>query len=183
MKFIKEFFILNLNDYENIPFYFPIGLLITLLTLAMCIAVFVIAFRNRFVSETLKQLIRHDALNEKSAKTLKELRLDRLLGLKTALSTSGQLTYLVKRVGQAKMSYEDFMSLPKKNRYKSEKIDFDAAQFYIAPEQLDRARTTLDKTSGSILKPVIIAAILIVAWLFLALFLPDLLAYINSSLV
>ena len=75
------------------------------------------------------------------------------------------------------------MRLPKKDRYKSEKIDFGSSRFYIAPEQLDRARTTLDKTSSSIFKPVLIAVILIAIWLLLALLLPDLLSYINSSLV
>lgn len=183
MNFIKEFFILNLNDYENIPFYFPVGLLITLLTVAMCVAVFVINYRNGYTCAMIKQLLRHGATDENGAKTLKELRLDNIYGLKGALSRSGRLTYIVKRVGDVKPSYEEFMANRKKRGYKEEGIDFSEARFYIAEEQLDRAKGILEKSGASIWKPIILSVIFIAAWVILALFLPDLLEYINSSLM
>ena len=183
MNFIKEFFILNLNDYENIPFYFPIGLLITLLTAAICVAVFVINFHNGYIFAMIKQLIRHGARDDASAKTLTQLRLDKTLGLKSALSRSGRLTYIIKRVGETKPSYEEYVASRKKRGYKEEKIDFSIARFYIPSELSDRAQGVLEKSNASILRPVIISAILIGVWLLLALFLPDLLSYINASLV
>ena len=182
MSFIKDFFFLNLIKYENILFYFPIGMLLTLLTVAMCAAVFVINHRNGYICAMIKQLLRHGATDETSAKTLKELHLDKTYGLKGALSRSGQLSFLVKRAGDVKISYEEFVKSQKKRGYKEEKIDFSEARFYLSQEQLNRAKGTLEKNGASLWKPILLSIIFIAIWVLLALFLPDLLDYINSSL-
>lgn len=181
MSFIKDFFLLDLDQFENFGIFFPIGAVITAMAVAMCAAVFIINYHKRYTTLILTQLLRHKALDEASAKTLGALRLDKLLGIKSALSRNGQLTYMVRRVGETQKTYDEYVAESKKRGYKDEKIDFEKAQFYLAPERIDRAKRVVETTNTEWWRPALMAVLIIAIWVALALFLPDLLEALNSA--
>lgn len=181
MSFIKDFFLLDLNQFENFGIYFPIGAVITAMAVAMCVAFFIINYHKRYTTLLLTQLIRHKALDEVGAKTLRALKLDKLLGLKSALSRNGQLTYMVRRTGETKKTYEEYMTVSKKRGYKDEKINFDEACFYIDPERIERAKRLVESTNTEWWRPALMAVFIIAIWVVLALFLPDLLNSLNAT--
>ncbi len=181
MKFIKDFFLLDLSQFENIAIYLPIGVIFTSLALALCVAVFIINYHKRYTTQLLTQLIRHEALDEQGAKTLGALRLDKLFGLKSALSRKGQLTYMVRRVGETQQTYEEYLAVSKKRGYKEEKINFDEARFYIDPERADRAKRLVETTNTEWWRPTLMAVFIIAIWVIMALSLPELLEWLNEA--
>lgn len=181
MSFIKDFFLLDLSQFENFGIYLPVGAIVSAMAIAMCAAVFIINYHKRYTTQLLMQLMRHKATDESCAKTLKSIRLDKMIGLKSALSRSGQLTHMVRRVGETRQTYDEYIAESKKRGHKDEKIDFDNAQFYIDPQQSDRAKRLIETTNTEWWRPAVMAAIIIAIWVLLALFLPDLLEALNSA--
>ena len=183
MKIIKEFFFLNLNQYENIGLYFPIGVFLIFLCVATAAAVFFVTYYKSYTTTLYKQLLRHGATDEASAKTLKELRLDASLPIRRALSRqSGQITYIVKRVGDIKPSYEEYVENSKKRGYKPEKIDFDKARFYIHPERIDNAKKLTESGGAPLWRAILICLIILSILALLVWLLPDLLSAIDTAL-
>ena len=180
MSFIKDFLLLDLNQFENFGIYFPIGAVFSLMALAFSVAVFISNYHKRYTTQLLRQLIRHKAFDEDSAKTLNALRVDKLLGLKSALTRNGQLTYMVRRVGETKQTYEEYVAMSKKRGHKDEKIDFDDARFHIDPQRIDRAKRLVETTNAEWWRPAIMALVIIAIWVVAALFLPDLLEALNE---
>lgn len=178
---MKDFFFLNLNQYENISVNFPIGVFLILLTVAMCAAVFIINYRKYYTASMLKQLLRHGALDEQNAKTLSELRLTKVLGLKSALTRSGQLTFFVKRAGHIKPSYEEYIANTKKRGFKEGEIDFSEARYYLDAEKKEMAEKSLDSMNAEWWRPTFISAIFIAILILAVIFLPDILELINSA--
>lgn len=181
MKILKEFFFLNLIQFENIGIYFPIGVFLILLCAAACFSVFFITYYKTYTRSLYKQLIRHNATSEENAKTLSEIRLDASFAIRSALSRrNGQLTYIVKRAGEEKIGYEEYMERSAKSKGGEEKIDFSAARFYIPKERCDEAKKILDGAEPS----WILAGVLCVFFaglLVLAVFtMSDLLSIING---
>ena len=181
MDFIKDFFTLNLNQFKNFGISFPIGAILTSFALALCTAVFIINYHKRYTLSLLTQLIRHEAIDAASAKTLKALRINAGFGIRSALSRKGQLTYMVRRVGESSQTYEEYLAASKKRGYRDEKIDFDNATFYLDPEHSDRAKRLIETTNSEWWRPALMAAIIIGIWILAILFLPDLLETINAS--
>ena len=105
MNSIKDFFFLNLNQYENFAINFPIGMLLIAMTAVLCASTFIINYQKYYTLAILKQLTRHKATDEKSAKTLAELRLEKSFGLKYSLERSNSLKSMVKRVGEKTPTY------------------------------------------------------------------------------
>lgn len=180
MDFIKDFLKLNLSEFENFGINFPIGIFITLFTVTMCVAIFVYNYKKSYTASLLKQLIRHNATDEQSAKTLKELHLDNIWAIKLALSGSGQLTYMVKAAGGKKTSYEEYVAQSRVRGFKDKKINFDEAKFYIPSDRTDKAKRTLESSNTEWWRPALISILLITTLMILALFLPEILKAINS---
>ena len=181
MNFIKEFLFLNLSDYENIGIELPIGAILFGFCIVMIGFTFYYRYQRNAVSAICTRLLRADAVSEEKGRGLGELRLDGSLGVKIALRGGGELGSIVKRVGEKKMSYEEYISATKKRGYKAEKVDFSTALFYIDPDRRDRAER-LSSERHSALMPIIISAVLIAVLVIAMLFLPDLLAMINKNL-
>lgn len=181
MSFIKDFFLLNFDQFENFGFSFPIGVFLTSMAAAFCVAVFIINYHKRYTTQLLTQLLRHEALDEASAKTLSALRINKSFGIKSALSRKGQLTYMVRRVGESKQTYEEFLAETKKRGYKEEKIDFENACFYIDPEKTDRAKRLVETTNTEWWRPALMAIFIVAIWVILALFLPGLLQSLSDA--
>lgn len=181
MDFIKDFFELNLNKYENFGISFPIGAVLIIFTVAICVSVFLYNYKKIYTASLLKQLIRHNATNEESAKTLKELRLDSSKAIKRALSGSGQLTYLVQSAGEEKPSYEEYLAHSREHGFKDKRINFNEARFFIPHDRIAKAKRTLEASNTEWWHPVLILSILIVILIILAIFLPEILNSINPS--
>lgn len=183
MEFIKDFFFLNFSQYENIGIYFPIGIFLILMCAITSASVFFITYYKKYTSSLYSQLLRHNALSEESAKTLTELRLDKSYAIRSALSRSnGQLTYIVKRAGEEKPSYEEYIKSLKKKGSSKSKIDFAEARFYIDPEKINQAKKLLEKGEPTWLGAGIISLISVGILLLCAEFLPDLLSFLNDVL-
>ncbi len=181
MQYLEDFLMLNLEDYGNVGFPLPIGFIITATVIALCAAVFIITYRKRYTVMLLRSLIRHKATSEESAKTLAELRLSESSSIRRALSRSGQITYIVKRAGEVKPNYDEYVKMAKEKNFKDEQIDFAEARFYICDEKLAEAKTIVEKTNASWLIPSICAVLLIAVWVLAFIFLPDLLELLNKE--
>ena len=181
MNFIKDFILLDISDYENFGISFPLGIFITVFTVAMIACCFFISYQKMCVSEILQKLLRKNATDETSALTLKELRCDTAKARNT-LRRGGKISHLVKTVGEEKMSYEEYVALSKKRGFKESKTDYDTARFYINEEMLSYAENEVKNNTPSWLHPVFISLALVAIWLALALFANDILTVINNSL-
>ena len=99
LNFYKKYFLLNLKDYPNIDVDFPITLAFFIFFIGLMAVSVTVNFRRSKIELMVRQLKRHNAESEENAKTLKELRLDNII-FKLLLAREGQLTKLVKRVGE-----------------------------------------------------------------------------------
>ena len=177
---LKDLFLLNLNDYSNININFPIIIFFFALTVAFSVVSFIINARNMHSVNLIKQLLRHEAYTEESAKTLSELKIKAGYLLKNMLSQkTGKLTSIVCRVGDTKMTYEQYMIASKQKGYKEEKIDFSSAKFYIPNERRENGKKMVDKDTSTRLKPILATIFLIAIFACIAIVTPDLLDYIN----
>ncbi len=183
MNSIKEFFFLNLNQYESFGINFPIGILIIMMSVVLCCAAFIINYQKLFTLNLLKQLTRHNATDEKSAKTLSELHLENSLGLKYSLSSSNSLKSMVKRVGEKTPTYEEYVENSKKKGYKEEKIDFDTARFYINKESLGRVQRIMETSNPAWWRPALMSLFVIALAAIITVFLPELLEWINDYVI
>ena len=182
MDFIKDFFFLNLNNYKNIAFPFPIGMFLIFFAVAMCVMCFLLNYTKTHTTSLLKQLMRHKAFDEESAKTLAELHLPKSLALRMALSQSGQTADMVKRAGYIKPTYEDYVNDSKKKGYKDAKINFDTEKFYLDLEKIGRAKKIVETDKSSPIRPYVFSLVFIGILVALMFLLPDLLEIINNSL-
>jgi len=182
INYIKDFFLLNLDDYSNIGISFPIGIFLVALTVALSITAFIINNYKTKTAELLKQLFRHEATNEKNAKKLSSLRIKNSMTIRHALSGDGQLKELVRRVGEQKLTYEEYVALTKKRGYKEEKIDFDKALFYLDEENISRAKRIYETDNSSIVRPILLSVMLLAILVCCTLLVPELLSYLNDSL-
>ena len=108
-NFDKNYLSINLSDYPNIGMNLPIVKLILIVAVAFIIAVIIINYSKANLYLVVKQLMRHGATDEQSAKTLAELRLDDKRGIRRALSSSAQMRSIVNVVGEKRISYEEYL--------------------------------------------------------------------------
>ena len=87
---------------------------------------------------------------------------------------------MVKRAGACDVSYEEYVAESKKKGLKDEKIDFETARFYIAPDKLDRAKKTVETDSTTWFKPAILTAVFFAILILFALFSEELLTLLNN---
>ena len=177
--FLKYAF-LNFKDYKNLGYNFPIGFILIFLAIAFPIIVFLINKKKNAITFTVKQLIRHEAISEESAKTLSALRLSKLKNVKKMLICGGQLASMIKIVGYQKPSYEEYLKTKKERD--SQKINFDEIMIYLSEENKERAETIAESEITPIWKPILIslAGVAIIAILFI--FMPEILSILNNSL-
>ena len=108
-NFDKNYLSLNLNEYENIGMNLPIVKLLLAVAVAFIVAIIIINYSKRNLYLMVKQLMRHGAMGEESAKTLSELKLNEIRGIKRALVNSSQMKSIVGTVGEEKLSYEEYL--------------------------------------------------------------------------
>jgi small-conductance mechanosensitive channel len=179
--FFKNYFFINLKDYSSFGFDFPITVVLFCFLIALIFTTVVVNYKRRKIEEMISALTRHKAFDEESAKTLSELHLD-IRSYCRILSSEGQLTKMVARVGEKKMSYEEFVALSKTKGYKEEKPELDTARFYIKEEGRDRANRVLEVGVASTLNTVLFCLLLVAVFICLALLMPGILSALNALL-
>lgn len=182
-KLIYDFFFINLKDYPNIGIDFEINVFLLVLTVALAVCFFVANHYRSTMQLITKQLERHGAKDEESAKTLAELGLERSAWLKWALSHSGQLTRIVGRVGEKIYTYEEYVALSKqKGGIKDEKIDFAEARFYIRESANERAKHIIENYGTSTFRAILYCVLFLALYVCIALSMPEILSIINGWL-
>ena len=181
-NFFDKYLFLSVGDHIDGGGDFKINLFLLAITLGLCLAAFIVCYHKKYTYDVLRQLIRHNAINEDSAKTLTELRLHENKGLMRALCRRGQLTNMIKRVGAKNYSYEEFVALQKKKLPTEEKIDFTVAKFYIFEEQYDRAKRVYEREHPSYIRTVFSCVFLVAVFFILAFTMPMLLDFVDNMI-
>ncbi len=179
LYYIEKFFNSNLNQYDKINIDFPIGLFIFLLIVTLCLTVFFIHFKKKYLQDVLFMLVRYEGIGEENSKTVSELFLNPTL-MKLFVSYKGQFASFVKIAGRKKLSYEDYIKLTKEEKKKYDEVNFNTAKFYIPENQLDAVKNKIEKENVSIFSPVLVSVLFIVILILLIRFLPNILEFINS---
>ena len=181
-KFLdKGLFSLNLKNYPNLGIDFEINKFLLIMALALCCCFFFINWRRGCMYLAVKQLTRHECVDQNSAKTLVELGLISNLGIKLDLSREGALTKIVRRVGEVKYTYEQYQEMLKDKRFKNTKFNFEEERFYLDPEEKDRAKNVFDNYAPSLLKTALLCLLILVLFYILMICMPEILSVINDS--
>ncbi len=176
--FYKKYFLINLADYPNIGIDFPITIVLLCFFAALIVTTIVVNLRRSKIETIIKQLSRYSAYSESDAKTLSELKLDNKAFRYLLSKPEGQIASMISRVGEKKPTYEEYMS----KDYKTEKIDFEEARFYIKEEARDRAKKVLELGSATPLNTILFCLLLLAVYICLALLMPGILSAINGYL-
>ena len=178
---VKEYLSINLNDYKNIGINFEINKFILFCAIALCIVAFYVNYKRSMMVNIVKQLLRKNAIDEESAKTLVELKLDSSRGIKKAIFTSSQLRRLISIVGESRPTYEEYVAAQKAKK-KIDSPDPTAVRIYIKAESLDRAKHIYNTYNVSILNTLLACALIIAFGVCLVLVMPELLTVINDAM-
>ncbi len=178
---LLKYIFLNFEDYKNLGFNFPIGLILLFSIIAFPIAVFFITRKKNTVTFVVKQLLRHEALNEESAKTLSELRLSKIKSLRKMLFSVGQLSSMIKTVGYKKPSYEEYVKA-KKEKTKVENPNLDEIKIFISEDGKEKAQTIAESEITPFWKPILISFVGIIIITILFICMPEILNFLNNSL-
>ncbi len=180
-KLYYDLFLINLKDYKNIGIDLQINVLLLCLFLALCVSFFVINHHRATTQIIVKQLMRHNANDKDSAKTLEELGLDGSASAKRMLSAGGQITKLVARVGEKTYTYEEYKKLMgKKGGVPKEKIDLACAKFYVRAEAKERISFIVDTYGSSVLRTALYCILTLAIYICIALCMPEILSFINN---
>ena len=172
MELLKKYLFLNLSYYFS-GVDFNINIFLLAIALGMCIACIFITISKRNMTLIIKQLTRHEAFDEASAKTLGELKIERGFKVRYSLSHRGQLTHIVKLAG-------GYPFEKKAEGKKEEKIDFDTARFYICAEGRDRATRIIDQKEPSYLNMALGCVLILMLFITLTFFVPEILYLITG---
>jgi hypothetical protein len=179
----KDFLLLNLNEYENFIFSFPIGAFIFFLNIALVASLFLYYYNKKATCAFLRGLLRHGAVGKSKAVTLKKLHLDGSFLLKSILSKkSGLIKRLTARVGEKSLTYEEHLAKAKEKGYREEKIDFSTAAFYIKEDCKEKAEDEISRNDVSILTPIVFSVVIAIITVLLMIYLGDILSFINDAL-
>lgn len=170
LKLLKDYFFLNLNYYFK-GVDFQINIFLLALAVGMAAAAIMVTVYKRNQSNIIRQLTRHCANSEESAKTLAELRIDPGFIVRSSISKRGQLSAIIAMVG-------GFPFERKTSGKKEERIDFSTARFYI--KNPERAATVNEEKIPSYLGASLIAALTIVIAVVVTLFMPYILSFITG---
>ena len=108
-RYIKNYFLVDLADYFDIGTSFYINVCVLAIFIAYVGVVLFTSYYRKAMYFSVKQLLRHGADSEESAKTLAEIGLGENRAVKRLLSREGQLTNVVCRVGEVRYTYEEYL--------------------------------------------------------------------------
>jgi len=206
VRFYNDYISVNLKDFKNIGFDLEINKLLFFAVVGLCAACFFINYLQNNVATVLKKLMRLGAYGEENAKTLSELGLSDSRAAKKLLSLdSGSISKAVCRIGLERPSYEEYMKAKaaiKANKKKKRTEDSDvvaqgeekaslslssldgieSAKFYIPEEMREYAERTLTNNSSSLVRTVLLCALIFGFYIVIVFAMPSILSLINSIL-
>lgn len=198
MSFYKKYIMLNLNEYDSFEgFDFYVTLFIAILTVFICIGICISNTRKNTMLTMVKQLYRHGATSEESAKSLKELRIKNTFFLRSLLSDGTRLSRIVLRVGAKKLTYEEYIEEMKSNGFfkrkkrkeanacdsvSDEKIDFESAKFYISDEKELEVKNILSKNVTTPWQNVLLCVFFVCISICIVFLMPEILHFVDYLL-
>ena len=182
-KLYYDLFLINLKDYNNIDIDLEINVLLLFIFLALCVCFFVINHHRATIQLIVKQLVRHNATDEKGAKTLEELGLDGSISVKWMLRSGGQISKLVGRVGEKTYTYEQYKELMKqRGGAPKENVDFTTAKLYVREGAKERISFIVDTYGSSVLRTALYCVLILALYVCIALCMPEILSFVNNQL-
>ena len=179
---IKDYFSINLADYENINFSLEINKVILGSFIALTVGVIILNVQRGNMRLVIMQLTRHGATDKESAKTLTELGLNNSRTVKKLLSGKNALTSTVARVGETEYDYDTYVAMSKEEKKAAEHIDFTKAAFYIRPEKSDRAAFIRERYETSVLRVALFSVMLAIICGCVIVCMPGILETVNDLL-
>ena len=173
MEIVREYLELDLNYYFP-GVNFPITLFLLALTLGMCIACFMITAKKRAMSLVIKQLARHEAFSEETAKTLSDMKIRPSLVIKYSLTHRTQLTHIVSTVG----TYPHL--IPYKRGEKRERTDFSTARFYLTEEGMTASIKWREGSAPSYINTALGCVLIAMVFITIIIFVPEFLTLISG---
>lgn len=168
-EIIKDYLFLNLDYYID-GIDFQINLFLASIAIGICIACVIITVKRRNMGSIIGRLMRHEAYDEGSAKTLDELKIKKSFLVRRSLSARGQLTAIVACVG----------GYPFEHAGSTAKLDLEGARFYISEAGRDRATRINGQQPPSYLNTVLGCILVILVFGIIMLFVPDILSFITG---
>ena len=206
-SFYRDYISVNLEDYPNIGVDLDIVKLIFITAAVICASFCVIDYHKKHMYLVVKQLMRHEARDETSAKTLAEIGLANNEAIKKALSGSSQMKSVVSCVGEKKQSYDEYILAQKRYRelkkaaraekkqmrrdgLKEERVglqkpdicavDFESARFFINPNGKDRASKIYNSAEITAARTALRCLLTVAIAVCFVLIMPELLSWING---
>ena len=210
--FYRDYISVNLNDYPNIGVDLDIVKLILITAAVICVSFCAIDYHKKNMYSVVKQLMRHEAKDEASAKTLAEIGFADSCAIKKALEGSSQMKSVVACVGEEKQSYEEYILAEKRYREmkkvnRAEKkqrrrdglkeehvehvglekphpwlVDFESARFFINPEGKERASKIYNGAEITVARTALRCLFTVAIAVCFVLAMPGLLSLINGWL-
>ena len=178
-EFYDSFICLNLNQYKNLGVDFEINKFLIVALIGIIAAIIIINYIRSSMYLTVNKLIRHEAIGEENAKTVGELGIN-LGRVKRCLTSGSQLRTIVSRVGEVKLTYEEYIKSCKSKDKSKTKIDFESAKFYINADKADEARELGLKSKSLILNTILFCVLSFVAVVCLIFLMPEILSLLNN---
>ena len=195
MGFLTEFYekYLTLNLYEYVGVDLPINLVILAVALALCAACFYVGHKQNTEALILRKLIRSASFGEACAKTVSELGLNanryamRILSLE-----SGSIRTVVARLGERKLSYEEYIAaeremkkLSRKERREREMNELNEEKpepsFYIHEDMKNEAKRLFERNTSSPLKTALYCIIILAFAIAVIMLMPMILELIRTA--
>ena len=181
IEFYNKYFLINLNEFSNIGIDLEINKILFCFLIGIIVATVVVNYRNAGNVRLIRSLIRQEAFDEESAKTLTELNINNF-NSKLSLKGEGKIAKIVKRVGAKELSYEEYKDAVKSKDYEEEKIDFETARFYIKDDAKDQAKRISESNTTSVLNTVLFCVLLVTIYVFIMFLMPSILTFLNNIL-
>ena len=178
--YFEKYLTLNLRDYPNIAADLPINMVLLLAALALSVAFVALSIKRRNARALIGQLIRHGAVGESQAKTLGELGLIGVRGVRRELLGGGFINSLVGRVGGKNYTYEEYIELEKEKKLPKTLVDFDAVRFFIPEEKSAEAKEAYDRFECSAFRMAVYCVLIFALFVCISLAMPSLLSFIDS---
>lgn len=180
-EWYENYISINLKDYPNIGFDLEITKILFCLLIGAIISTVLINYLRTGMNAVIKALIRKEATNEGSAKTLDELGLNSL-SARYAVTRNSRLSKVIKYVGMKEYTYEEYSALIKTKGYREEKPDLKTAKFYIPEENKQEARLIYERHETSLISTLLFCVLLLAVFACISLALPEILTLIDNSL-
>lgn len=204
VAFYKDYICLNTKDYANIGFNFEIVKVLLITAVVLCVVFCMMDFHKKNAYLLIKQLMRHEAKDPASAKTLSELGLAQNKSVRRAIATSSQIRSVVGRVGERELTYEEFLAIEKKKKensliykiFKRKKktdsepateieekpLDVDSIGLYIKQDRVDYASRIYNGADISVLRMVLRCVFVMAVAVCFTMLMPELLTLVNNIL-